>query len=534
MKSFDPFEILDISPDATKSEIKKAFRKKSLETHPDKNKDDPLAASKFLQVTRAHQALTDEDAIDNYKKYGNPDGPGPMKVAIGLPHFLMKKENQIAGLCISFLIILVIIPSAFFFWYSGSYIYTDKGLQQDDERRFAMTLNEQIPFQDLVKIVGWASDLETIKIKNQSELEYLMKLNNDILNNKGPKVNPKSEGIMKNFKTHMLLMIYMFRGDPKNQQYHNEIKEILKKVPSMIELWIEISLSLHFQYRARRTRKNMSFKAMATIINFSQHVIQGMWEFQSELLQLPHMDEDTITKIMKKMKKKTLKLKEYIELNKEERAAHEVLSAEQMGEVEKVIECLPRIKLIPVLVTEGSDDIVVNDVVTVKVKVIREELGEHEKAPPVCSRTHPYMQVQKYFVFLTDSKDTNIFAQLRFKDIDQTQEQELKFQAPPTMIGNCLMHVHCFGDSYIGLDVQEELKFTVMKESETREDYKYDDEDIKREPTLFEQALQGLNEENSDDDLEEEEEDDTNATFDSKKKTAQVGSDEELEEEKDD
>lgn len=98
MKAFDPFEILDIPHDADTRAIKKAFRRKSVETHPDKNPNDPLAASKFLQVTRAHQALTDEDAKENYKKYGNPDGPGPIKVAIGLPFFLMKKENQIVSL----------------------------------------------------------------------------------------------------------------------------------------------------------------------------------------------------------------------------------------------------------------------------------------------------------------------------------------------------------------------------------------------------------------------------------------------------
>jgi len=132
MKAFDPFDILDIPHSATKKEIKKAFRHKSLLTHPDKNPDDPLAASKFLQVTRAHQALTDEDSIENYRKYGNPDGPGPMKVAIGLPHFLMKKENQVISLCISFFFILIVIPFGFFYWYSGSYSYTDKGLREDD------------------------------------------------------------------------------------------------------------------------------------------------------------------------------------------------------------------------------------------------------------------------------------------------------------------------------------------------------------------------------------------------------------------
>lgn len=57
----------------------------SLVYHPDKNQDDPLAASRFMQITRAHAALTDETAKRNYEKYGNPDGPQTTKVGIGLP-----------------------------------------------------------------------------------------------------------------------------------------------------------------------------------------------------------------------------------------------------------------------------------------------------------------------------------------------------------------------------------------------------------------------------------------------------------------
>ena len=42
-----------------------------------------------MQLTKAYTALTDDDARENYRLYGNPDGPGPMQVAIGLPRFIM-------------------------------------------------------------------------------------------------------------------------------------------------------------------------------------------------------------------------------------------------------------------------------------------------------------------------------------------------------------------------------------------------------------------------------------------------------------
>jgi polyhydroxyalkanoate synthesis regulator protein len=80
------------------------------------------------------------------------------------------------------------------------------------------------------------------------------------------------------------------------------------------------------------------------------------------------------------------------------------------------------------------------------------------------------------------------------------------------------------------------MRFTILQESESRSVISYHEEDIKREPTLFEQAMQGFKEENSDDDLSEEEEDDSTAqeSFGSKKKQAKINSDEEVEESKDD
>ncbi len=52
--------------------MKKAYRQLSLLYHPDRG-GDPV---KFMKITKAHQALTDEEARKNWEEYGNPDGPG--------------------------------------------------------------------------------------------------------------------------------------------------------------------------------------------------------------------------------------------------------------------------------------------------------------------------------------------------------------------------------------------------------------------------------------------------------------------------
>ena len=48
LKSFDPFQILGVDPEADAAAIKKAYRRLSLQYHPDKNPDDPLAISNFI------------------------------------------------------------------------------------------------------------------------------------------------------------------------------------------------------------------------------------------------------------------------------------------------------------------------------------------------------------------------------------------------------------------------------------------------------------------------------------------------------
>ncbi len=57
----DPYEVLGIDRKASAGDIKSAYRKLAKKLHPDANKNDPKAASRFSELNAAHELLADED-----------------------------------------------------------------------------------------------------------------------------------------------------------------------------------------------------------------------------------------------------------------------------------------------------------------------------------------------------------------------------------------------------------------------------------------------------------------------------------------
>jgi len=67
----DFYDILGISKNATAAEIKKAYRKKAIQYHPDKNPDDKQAEEMFKKAAEAYEVLSDPQKKARYDQYGH-------------------------------------------------------------------------------------------------------------------------------------------------------------------------------------------------------------------------------------------------------------------------------------------------------------------------------------------------------------------------------------------------------------------------------------------------------------------------------
>ena len=67
----DYYEVLGITKNASSSEIKKAYRKKAIQYHPDKNPGDKEAEAQFKLAAEAYEILSDPQKKSQYDQFGH-------------------------------------------------------------------------------------------------------------------------------------------------------------------------------------------------------------------------------------------------------------------------------------------------------------------------------------------------------------------------------------------------------------------------------------------------------------------------------
>lgn len=71
----DPYQVIGVARSASEADIKKAYRKRAKELHPDRNRDDPKAQDRFAELNTAYEVVGDEAKRKQFDR-GEIDGEG--------------------------------------------------------------------------------------------------------------------------------------------------------------------------------------------------------------------------------------------------------------------------------------------------------------------------------------------------------------------------------------------------------------------------------------------------------------------------
>jgi len=488
IKAFDPFAILDVPTSATPAEIKKGYRKLSLIYHPDKNPDDPSAAARFIQITKAYTALTDEVAKKNYEKYGNPDGPTTTKVGLGLPSFLMEKENHLMILCTFFFSLLFVLPMVFICYYQRTKIYAANGLMLETLQFLGYYMADSTREKNCPELLA-ASAESRIMLIRPSDNVAMKPLISEVVEHKKrqfqlPVIVRNSYLLWAHMQRLHHLMTPELRGD---------LDQLLRHSMKISQAMMEIACMREWFFTAQ------------AMIGFRRQLVQALDLKASPLLQIPHFTEEHL-KHCHRGKNAVSSLGDFLAKDPESRKGLANMGDQQLLDIEAFCAHVSDVELKAIIEVEDEKDVVVGDVATVCVQLRRKNLRDNEAMGPVHAPHFPEPKFEEWWLFLVEATpSTRIITFEKITDTGNLAEEKLRFQVSRPGKHNLVLHALC--DSYAGIDQKVDLNFNALTEEEVKREITVhpEDEELDLQPTLFQQFMGELNKEEESEEEEEEE-----------------------------
>lgn len=134
-------------------------------SHPDKvrptiNETVEAIQDRFVQITKAYKALTDETIRKNWELYGNPDGRQEMSMGIALPKWIVESHNNVWVLGFYGLLFGGALPALVGKWWFGNRQKTKDGVHAKSAAAFFKGLKEESGMEEVVGTLGKAYQFE--------------------------------------------------------------------------------------------------------------------------------------------------------------------------------------------------------------------------------------------------------------------------------------------------------------------------------------------------------------------------------------
>jgi len=495
VNSFDPFTILDIDSGADAKVIKKAYRSLSLKYHPDKNPGNRVAEAKFMMVSKAYESLTNDEARENWEKYGNPDGKQSLEVSIGLPNFLLQTEYRNLVLVVYLIFMVGVIPFCVYTYYNDSSKFGEKDIMYDTYSWFHNTLNEHTLMKWLPEVMAASAEFRNHNVPKTAEDKAAVSQVMGLVKTNMQKPKHSLPAIVK---SNVLLHAHLMRKSDKieSPQLQDDLKRMLRLSTSLNDAMISVC------------KHQDHLQTAMNCIEYGQFLTQGMWVKDSSLLQLPHFTEVEAGHA-EKGKGKASNITEYIALDDDQKKGMATFSEEKKQDVLSYLKMIPDITVgTKVFVDDDEDDNVYEgDLCTIRVTLTRNNLAKGEKAGLIHAPYFPFPKQEAWWILL-GTKEGKIIHIEKVVDPSRIVHHNIKFLAP--RVGDYEFDLFVKSNAYVGLDQSSKINLTTLDNSVLPE-FKIhpDDAELDDEPTLFEEMLNANVEDDSDDDSDEESDDES-------------------------
>lgn len=378
-KEYDPFAVLDVDREASLSEIKRAYRDLSKKHHPDRGGD----AEKFKEIAKAYKTLTDEEAKENWKKYGNPDGPGVTHFGIALPKWLVDHQNSVFVLLVYAGIFMIVLPVIVCLWWQKSARFSGDQILIDTIQLYWIFLSKtsSIIIKRAIMILSASREFDRNRnpliVDRPSDNIELPKLFREL-----PDVQEKTKErpfqLPYCLKTRTLLHAHIHRLNTLSDDLEKDKRYVVKKSPYLINEMINIEAQLVAMGHAGRLRVPPRLDTIENTMKLSQMIVQALWNNKSPLLQLPHIAEGHLRYF--ETKKHTIKsIRQFASMDNEARRSMlRSITDEQYDDIMNVLAIYPYVTMdvsCEVFDDEEEHKITTGAVVTLTIHLQRENMS---------------------------------------------------------------------------------------------------------------------------------------------------------------
>lgn len=294
-KIWNPYDILGISDSSTEKQIKRHYKRLSLKFHPDKVKPDPAKNETietlnnyYVELTKAYQALTDEEIRNNYIQYGHPDGKQSFSIGIALPTWIVEDGNGKYVILMYTLLLGVLLPYLVGSWWYGSMKRSKEGVLMESANNLFRQYDDQMDAAHVIHALSAGKEFEEV-LKGDEADSGLSKIESRIGAETGNTKSPFACGFTKKDKERLedlesgtrrktlaLLWAYLGRIELDDKNLTKAKYEVAPIARSLRESFAAIALAFGH------------IKPIQASFQANQHLIQAIAPNASPLLQLPY------------------------------------------------------------------------------------------------------------------------------------------------------------------------------------------------------------------------------------------------------